>query len=218
VIGLGFLSFLTPYILQTWLADRINIGGRPGSSLMPPLFLAAFLAASGVVLSQTVHPNFWCLKKLANVVSSPPVLRTLMLYNSVTSIGGLHHNGRGTLISQTLMTVEYWHIATQLLCFMGYAMDRHIKVRDYAQIDHILLAFREVSFISDWTRVCAHAVFINLLDELFLSSPSPPSTEGPVDEEADRRTPITEIVSEEMVPLSRAARRTNSTLIDADID
>ena len=177
VVGLSFLCFLSPYLLQTWLQDRINLGGRPGANLMGPLYLATGCSVFGVVLSRTVHPNLWCLKKIGNAISGPPVLKTLRLFNTVTTRGG-HHDGRGTIMSQSLMVVEYWHLVAQLLCAFGYAMDPHKGTADFTQWDHFLAAFRSISFVSDWLRVCAHAMFINLLDELFLSSPTTNAEEG----------------------------------------
>lgn len=171
VVGLSFLCFLSPYLLQTWLQDRINLGGRPGANLMGPLYLTTGCSVLGVVLSRTVHPNLWCLKKIGNAFSGPPVLRTLRLFNTVTTRGG-HHDGRGTIMSQSLMVVEYWHLVAQILCALGYALDPHKDLANNTQWDHCLVAFRSISFVSDWLRVCAHAMFINLLDEMFLSSPN----------------------------------------------
>lgn len=119
IVSLSFLCFLTPYILQTWLATRINIGGRPGANLMLPLYLTALLSVSGVALSRLIHPNLWSLNRLANVVTGPPVLSTLKQFNTVTSIGG-HHAGRGSILCQTLVVVEWWHMITQLLCAVGF--------------------------------------------------------------------------------------------------
>jgi hypothetical protein len=180
VVGLTFLSFLTSYLLQTWLVGRVELpggtGSRPGASLMRPLGITCVLSTAGVVLSHSVNSNLWCLKKLANVSSGPPVISTLWLYNSFTCVGG-HHNGRGLVVSQSLVAVEYWHIATQLLCAIGYGLNRHREMDDYTQWDYILEAFRSISFVSDWTRVLAHAIFMNILDESFLTSAGPAGPE-----------------------------------------
>ena len=172
-LGCSFLCFLTPYILQTWLAPLINIGGRPGASLMKPLYLATFLSVTSVILVRTTHTNFWCLRKLGSAISAFPVLKTLDMFSRVTtrSAGGTEHDGRGSIISQTLKIVEYWFLIIQLLCALGFAFDRNNLPEEYNQIDHVLSAFREIAFISDWTRICAHAIFINQLDELYLTSP-----------------------------------------------
>lgn len=170
IVSLSFLCFLTPYILQTWLATRINLGGRPGANLMLPLYLTALLSVSGVALSRLVHPNLWFLNRLANVVTGPPVLKTLKQFNSVTSIGG-HHAGRGSILCQTLVVVEWWHMITMLLCAIGFALLNTAKPSaDYTLWETMLQAFRNFAFTSGWTRVLAHAIFINLLDELYLTS------------------------------------------------
>lgn len=181
-LTLSFLCFLTPYVLQTWLVGRINIGGRPGHNLLLPLYATGILSTLGVILCRVVHPNLWLLKRLGNVISGPPVLRTLGMYNSVTSAGG-HHHGRGSIMGQTMVVVEYWYIATQLLCVLGLAFDKRVNEQAYTQWDYCLKAFREIAFVSDWTRVCFHGVFINLMDEMYLTSastsnPSSPSSQG----------------------------------------
>jgi len=173
-LGHTFLCFLTPYLLQTWLAPIVNLPGgrRPGSNLLSPLYLSTFLSALSVVLVRASHPNFWFLRKLGNVASSPPVLSTLTLFNSVTTPRvGLHHDGRGTIISQTLAAVEYWFVATQLLCAVGFAFDRRVQdPAQWTQLDQLLESFRQIAFVSDWTRILAHSVFINQLDEMYLAS------------------------------------------------
>jgi hypothetical protein len=170
-VSLSFLCFVTPYILQTWLVTRINIGGRPGANLLPALYGTAIFSILGVILCRVIHPNLWCLKRLGNVCSGLPVLKTLGMYNSVTSVGG-HHHGRGTIMSQTMVAVEYWYIVAQLLCVIGLAFDKHEKVENYSQWDYCLEAFRDIAFVSDWTRVCFHGVFMNLLDEMYSISAS----------------------------------------------
>lgn len=169
-IGLVFGCLLTPYILQTFLAGRINLpGGRPGANLVRPLYATAFLSVLGVILSRSVSRNFWCLRKLASVVATPFVLQTLKLYNRVTTVGG-HHASRGTLLCQTLATVEYWNFVIQLLSAVGFAFLNEKDYHDYTQWDHLLHSFRDIGFVADWTRVAMHAIFLNLLDELYLSS------------------------------------------------
>eukprot|EP00797_Seminavis_robusta_P014023 Sro2137_g316070.1 n/a (300) ;mRNA; f:17065-17966 len=159
-VSLSFLCFLTPYVLQTWMVSQINIGGRPGSNLLPALYGNGVLSVLGVVLCRLVHPNLWCIKRLGNIISAPPVLSTMAMYNSVTSVGG-HHRGRGTIMAQTIVVAEYWYIITQSLCFLGLALDKHSGEDDYSSWDYCLKAFRNIAFVSDWTRVCVHGIFIN---------------------------------------------------------
>ena len=170
--GTSFLCFLTPYILQKFLVPFVNIGGRPGANLMTPLYITTILNVLSVVLVRKVHPNWWSLRKLGNVVSSPPVLDTLKVFNTVTTRGG-HHSGRGSILSQSLAIVEYWFLTTQFLCAIGFALDRRLEdPSQETQLDLVLSAFREISFVSEWTRILGHSLFINQLDELFLSTPT----------------------------------------------
>jgi len=86
-IGLTFGCLLTPYILQTFLANRINLpGGRPGANLVRPLYATTFLSILSVILSRSVSRSFWCLRKLASIVSTPFILQTLKLYNNITTL------------------------------------------------------------------------------------------------------------------------------------
>lgn len=70
VTGLTFLCFLTPYILETRLRNFINVP-RPGKAFYVPLAGAAILSFLGVILSRSIHPNLWCLKKMANAMYVP---------------------------------------------------------------------------------------------------------------------------------------------------
>lgn len=175
-LGNSFLCFLSPYILQTWLANMINLGGRPGANLMPALYVSTTLSIAAAILSRTVHINFWALRKLGNAISSPPVVSTLKTFNSVTTRGG-NHEGRGTILSQSLMAVEYWYVVVQVLGVIGFAMNRG-KVDETTQLDEFFSAFRQASFVLDWTRILAPALFINQLDELYLTSPQSNDSSG----------------------------------------
>ena len=201
--GLTFLSFLTPFILRKWMQDlnRINIGGTPGAPLIGPLYQACALSAAGVILSRFFHPNWWALKKLANAISGPPVLRTLKMFNGLTSIGG-PQEGRGSLLAQSLVVVEYWHLVMQLLSFIGYAMNRGGTGGGGGQWDACLQAFRGISFISDWTRVLAHAIFINILDEMQLTSRSSGTPES-----NNNSSHAQEGEEQQLIRLSPVARR-----------
>lgn len=176
-LGQIFICLLTPYLLQTWLAPLINIGGKPGANLMLPLYLTTTASIISVALIRFVHLRFWSLRVLATVISTPPVLDTLKMFNSVTTRGG-HHEGRGTVLSQSLMATEWWFAVTQLLCAIGYGLEVSKDPSEYTLWDSILAAFRKIKFLSDWTRILVHAIFMNQLDEIYLSySPAHPSTD-----------------------------------------
>lgn len=108
---------------------------------------------------------------MGNVASVPPVLKTLDLYNSITSLGG-HHAGRGNILCQTLYVMEVWHMVTQFLVAVAYLfLDPELPVSEYGTWETILEGFRDIAFTSGWTRIIGHGIFINLLDELTLTSP-----------------------------------------------
>jgi hypothetical protein len=160
VTGLTFLCFLAPYVLQRGLASYFRI--IPGQDLKLPLYATALLSFLGVFLSRTVHPNFWALKKIANIVSGPRIIQTLRSYNSFTT---RESHGRGFIIGQTVMIVEYWHMAVQLVCALGYAFnDPSSNLTTWARL---LEAARSAGFSADWSRVLVHAIFLNQLDELY---------------------------------------------------
>lgn len=199
IVSLTFLCFLTPYILQTWLASRINLGGRPGADLMPFLYSTALFSISGVSLARYVHPNLWFINRLGKVLTGPPVLKTLRTYNSVTTFGG-NHAGRGNILCQTLVIIEWWHMLTQLLCAVGFALlDPTKDAMEYTLFDTALQGFRDIAFASGWTRVLAHAIFINLLEEVYLTtSSSTGDAESP--SHADVQTAGTAVSEMPLVP------------------
>jgi hypothetical protein len=166
VTGLTFLCFLTAFVLQRGLAQFFHI--VPGRDLQPPLFFAALLSLLGVTLSRSVHPNFWALKKLANAASGPAILKTLKSYNAFSNQAS---HGQGFIMGQTLWTIEYWHLVVQLCCALGYALDRgDIPESEQTSLDVLLEAARNSAFLADWTRVLMHAVFLNQMDEMFITA------------------------------------------------
>jgi hypothetical protein len=166
VTGLTFLCFLTAFVLQRGLAQFFHI--VPGRDLQPPLFFAALLSLLGVTLSRSVHPNFWALKKLANAASGPVILKTLKSYNAYSNQAS---HGQGFIMGQTLWTIEYWHLVVQLCCALGYALNRgDVPESEQTSLDILLEAARNSAFLADWTRVLLHAVFLNQMDEMFITA------------------------------------------------
>jgi len=158
---LTFLCFLTPYVLQVGLSQFFNI--IPGRDLKLPLFVAALFSFLGVTLSRKVHPNFWALKKLANAVSGPPVIQILRSYNTFTTA---QSHKRGMVLAQTVSVIEHWHLLLQLMCAASYAFNRHTIAAEETLLDRIMASARSVAFVADWTRVLAHATFLNQLEEM----------------------------------------------------
>lgn len=170
IIVHNFLCLLTPYLLQKWLANIINI--RPGRDLTRWLWAVSIFGIAGVYLSRAVHPRFLALGEIAHAMSCIPVISTLKTYNRVTTPA----HGRGTVMAQTVLLMEYWHIVSQIACAIGYVFGDDLLVaemsgdaashKDLNQIAALLRALREGDFMTDWSRVLVHAIFMNQLDEL----------------------------------------------------
>jgi hypothetical protein len=178
VVGQSFLCMTTAYILQGQLSDYINI--EPGRSLIPSLLVILVLTILGSVLSEVVHPNWWCLVNLAEAFSCFPVINTLKTYANVTTIGG-HQHGRGPVLTQILIVIEYWYLVTSILAFLGEAADdTHDKIDETEgrAIQIILQAIRhnQDNGVDDWARLLLHSVFLNSIDELQHFSASSSST------------------------------------------
>jgi hypothetical protein len=97
------------------------------------------------------------------------------------------------------MVVEYWYVVVQVLGMIGFVMNRG-KQDESTQLDELWSAFRRASFVLDWTRIMAHALFINQLDELYLTSPQSNDTQTPAPETEMTATDLTDT---DLVPLVR---------------
>lgn len=163
VTGLSFLCYLTPYILETKLADYINL--RPGTAFYGPLLASSLLSCIGLLFSRIIHPKWYSLKKLAQAISGPPVIASVKQFNRVTTA---RSHGKGFMMGQATVMLEYWHIVVQITCFLGYALDRrHVNTElEDTGYDVILEACRSIAFLGDWTRILLHALFLNGIDEM----------------------------------------------------
>ncbi|KAL3906523.1 MAG: hypothetical protein SGILL_009235, partial [Bacillariaceae sp.] len=163
VMGLSFLCYLTPYILETKLSHYIHL--RPGAAFYGPLLATSVLSFMGLVFSRILHPRWYSLKKLAQVVSGPPVITSVKRFNQVSTA---ESHGKGFMMGQALVVMEYWHVLVQFCCFLGYALDRNHadKSSDDTAYDIMLESFRSIAFLGDWTRVLIHALFLNGIDEM----------------------------------------------------
>ena len=167
VVGLTFLSFVTPYLMKKWLSDFINVGNF-GREMQFWVAVSAVMSIAGVVLSRVVSDRFWSLKKLANMVSSPYILMTVRQYQRVTTPS----SGRGSVMAQSMVLTEYFHIVCQSIAAIGYAMKDPAHLNDGNQWQEILKAFRDVSFLGDWSRLLMHSIFLNVLDEMTQCRPA----------------------------------------------
>mmetsp|Transcript_7006 Transcript_7006/g.19632 ORF Transcript_7006/g.19632 Transcript_7006/m.19632 type:complete len:295 (+) Transcript_7006:97-981(+) len=123
VVGQSFLCLTTAYLLQSQLSNVINIGGRPGSNLMPYLVVLAILSLGGA-LGASFYPKLWSLINLAEAVSCLPVLQTLRLYNTI-AVSNQHQQAnllRGPVLTQLLIIEEIWYFVTSVISFVGEAL------------------------------------------------------------------------------------------------
>lgn len=170
VVGQSFLCLTMAYIMQCELVNHVNIeGGVPGRSLAPTLVLILILTIMGAALSET-HPKFSCLGNLAEACSCLPILKTLKVYSSVTTVGGNQH-GRGPVMTQILKVIEYWYLLTSILSFLGDAIDGDTTDNDLENTNFVQLLFLAIrqnqdNGVDDWTRLVLHSVFLNSIDEL----------------------------------------------------
>ena len=204
-VSLTFLSLLTPYLLRVWMEERINIpGGRqPGKGLLPWVQAFVVLTSIGVVLRMWTHKMvFWVFKKIADMLSFIPVMRTLQLYNSITTAQVLYP-GRGSVLSQIVVVAEYYSLVSngcdvfvkslQLLGFLGTGINDTVFMRGiYMNI-----------FYANYTRVLCHSIMLNVLDEAYTigssCAPTGSSEEAPRSESSapHRDGPTFEVVDEE---------------------
>jgi hypothetical protein len=152
----SFLCLLTPYLMNCQLQNRINIS-QPGRDLMMWVYLVVVFNALGCFLLQiTGNPSYWCIKKLGDALSFPPVYKTLRLYCSIITPGGRYPR-RGDMTFQTLYIVEWCTVIATLLSALGYffILNPH----------PIFELFRQTGAYATMTRLLCHAMFMNSKDE-----------------------------------------------------
>jgi hypothetical protein len=164
-VGLSFLCMITSYILQCQLTNLINI--HPGKDLVPYLIAVFVMTVAGITAARTTYPNLCALVSLAGAVSSIPVIKTLTLYARLTTLGG-NQGGRGNVITQILLSTEYYYVFSCLVAFLAEVFYRGPNVEDYKWTDELIDSMRHHQDIGvdDWTRLLVHSIFLNLIDEL----------------------------------------------------
>lgn len=181
VVGQSFLCLTTAYLLQCKLSNYINIeGGAPGRSLIPTLVVVFLSTVVASILSKSSHAQWACLSNLGEALSCRPIVSTLKAYSSFTTRGG-NHGGRGPVLVQILLTVEYWFFTTSVVAFFAEYLFGNImeEVLLTPQQDpgqktmmrwYILLLEgirqNQDNGVDDWARLLVHSIFLNSIDEM----------------------------------------------------
>lgn len=228
-VSLTFLSLLTPYLLRVWMEDRINIPGsrQPGKGLMPWVQSFVVLSLIGVILRTLTHKmEFWIFKKVADMLSFIPVMRTLQLYNSITT-AQVRYPGRGSVLSQVVVVAEFYSLFANGCDVLSKALEI-LGVLDAITVDttDLMQGIYLNVFYANYTRVLCHSVMLNVLDEAYTIGSSGAASAGCDDQDEEDHNdassmeqdgPIIEMVDDEnddckqmvaLVPRSRS--RSNS--------
>lgn len=168
-LGISVLSLLTPYLLRVWLSERINFPGRwlRGKGLQGWVYVIALCNFSAVVLRVFVTNNqdTWVIKKVGDALSFIPIIRTMRMYNSITTVGG-DYPGRGSVLSQLVVIVEYYN-------FLSQGADIFLKVLHIAGIvdtafikSPLIKGLMQHNHVAFYLRILCHSILLNTLDEM----------------------------------------------------
>ena len=182
-----------PYVLRTFLADRVNFPGRntPGRGLVRWMYLICAVSVVGVALRVvTDQVDFWVLKKCGDALTFVPVLRTLRLYDRVSTVEAACP-GRGPILSQILLVIECY-------CLVVHSSDIALRVLKIAGVvdwtQHVFYhsMYSTSNHYAVCTRLLGHSILLNVIDE---SSTCCPRTTQPAEEEAETEESNTEEVA-----------------------
>ena len=164
--GKTFLCLLTPYLIKETVKGTINPG-----RLMPWLCIVLFLQILGMSLTLVYHlPQYWCIKRFGDILSGIPVLTAIAEYNQVHMKAEADgQKPRGTMVFQTIVTVEYLNMIATAFALVGYYMaTSSLGSALYSEIDHtqaISVALRTIGIYANWVRVFCHGMLLNTIDE-----------------------------------------------------
>lgn len=169
-VSVTFLSLLTPYLLRVWIEERINIpGGRlPGKGLMPWVRSFVVLNLVGVLLRTFTHrTELWMFKKLADMLSFIPVMRTLKMYNSVT-VGQVRYPGRGSVLTQVVVVAECYALFVNGCDVLSKALEFSglLDASTFNDMPLMQGLFLNI-FYATYTRILCHSIMLNILDEAY---------------------------------------------------
>lgn len=186
VFGQSFLCLTTAYLLQVKLSNYINIeGGVPGRSLIPTLVAVFLVTVLSSFLSKSIHGKWACLINFGEALSCRPIVSTLKVYSSFTTRGG-DHGGRGSVLVQTLLTIEYWFLTTSVIAFFAeYFFGNYVEEQQDSgsELSWYILLLEGIrqnqdNGVDDWARLLVHAIFLNSVDEVEHFTSINPSTES----------------------------------------
>lgn len=163
-IMISFLSLLTPYLLRNYLSQRINFPGsrEPGMGLNKWMYAVIVLALSGTLSRIQFGNDWWILKKVADVLVFFPTVNTIRIYNSVSNSGG-QYPGRGTVLAQVVMIMEYCALVSSLADVALKTM----SIIEIAKWSSTIFAksIYDGNTYAIWTRIMGHSILLNVLDE-----------------------------------------------------
>uniref|UniRef100_A0A7S1UXN3 Uncharacterized protein n=1 Tax=Grammatophora oceanica TaxID=210454 RepID=A0A7S1UXN3_9STRA len=188
-ILISFLCLLTPYLLRVWLSDLVNVpGGRqPGKALSVWVYAVAGLCTVSILCELIWKGQaYWVFAKVGDAITFFPVIRTMKIYSGVTTPGG-NYAGRGSLLSQLIVVVEYYSLIAQLADIVVKSLILLGVIVDVKKHAVILSALYGHTTIAIFTRVLCHSVLLNTLDESAHFHMSKPEQQGGVP--SDRESP-----------------------------
>ena len=125
------------------------------------------------------NQEFWVFKKTADVLSFIPVVRTLKLYNTITSPhGSVRYPGRGSVLSQVVVVAEYYALFangtdafTKLANISGLLSDDVLK-------STFIRGLNMDNLFAMYTQILCHSILLNVLDEAYILGSMSSSTTG----------------------------------------
>ena len=161
-----FLKLCTPFLLQRYLATKINI--VPGKDLQGWLYAILLLDCTAIFLTTNVAPQFWALKRAGDAVVFFPLIQNLRLYRRIES----NRSSGGDLASSPfssfalldiLIGIEYCRFVSVLGATVSYALDSHDPAAP--QLHEIWIAVRLASIFVGYLAVLLHGLFLVAIDE-----------------------------------------------------
>lgn len=153
-----------------WLSGRVNVGRRPGKALQSWIQVIATLSIAGVLGRIAFGRRFWTLTKIADALSFVPVTRTLHLYNQVTTSQVVRYPGRGSVLSQAVLVMEYFCLAvscadatSKILGMLGWVTSHQLNSHTSPTMQGVYALYT----VAIYTRVLCHSILLNVLDEAY---------------------------------------------------